>query len=171
MTLLCGLIGLPPINGVLPQSPMHTKALAKVEGRRNSKQQVHAEKQQQGKQQEEKTAAEARAPGGPTAPPPTDVSSVGSVAAVQLVGRGVRPSPSTQELLRPVRANSNSSLGQGTEDAAADESGETVPVHVYEQRVSGLLQSLGVGACLAAMPAIRQIPTAVLWGESPAGAS
>lgn len=28
MTLLCGLTGLPPSNGVLPQSPMHTKSLA-----------------------------------------------------------------------------------------------------------------------------------------------
>ena len=27
-TLLCGLVGLPPSNGVLPQSPMHTKSLA-----------------------------------------------------------------------------------------------------------------------------------------------
>ncbi|WJX62417.1 hypothetical protein P8452_47416 [Trifolium repens] len=27
-TLLCGLIGLPLSNGVLPQSPMHTKSLA-----------------------------------------------------------------------------------------------------------------------------------------------
>ncbi|KAF2323276.1 hypothetical protein GH714_034427 [Hevea brasiliensis] len=27
-TLLCGLLGLPPSNGVLPQSPMHTKSLA-----------------------------------------------------------------------------------------------------------------------------------------------
>ncbi|CAL5321248.1 unnamed protein product [Camellia sinensis] len=28
MTLLCGLIGLPPSNGVIPQSLMHTKSLA-----------------------------------------------------------------------------------------------------------------------------------------------
>ncbi|KAL7189634.1 hypothetical protein ACSBR1_039306 [Camellia fascicularis] len=28
MTLLCGLIGLPPANGVFPQTPMHTKSLA-----------------------------------------------------------------------------------------------------------------------------------------------
>ncbi|KAF9614926.1 hypothetical protein IFM89_021356 [Coptis chinensis] len=28
MVLLCGLIGLPPSNGVLPQSPIHTKSLA-----------------------------------------------------------------------------------------------------------------------------------------------
>lgn len=27
MTLLCGLIGLPPVNGVLPQAPLHTKSL------------------------------------------------------------------------------------------------------------------------------------------------
>ncbi|KAL0297321.1 UNVERIFIED_CONTAM: Boron transporter 4 [Sesamum radiatum] len=27
MTLICGLLGLPPSNGVLPQSPMHTKSL------------------------------------------------------------------------------------------------------------------------------------------------
>jgi hypothetical protein len=26
--LLCGLLGIPPSNGVLPQSPMHTKSLA-----------------------------------------------------------------------------------------------------------------------------------------------
>lgn len=40
-TLLCGLIGLPPSNGVLPQSPMHTKSLATLKrqvsvGRRKS---------------------------------------------------------------------------------------------------------------------------------------
>lgn len=27
-TSICGLLGLPPSNGVLPQSPMHTKSLA-----------------------------------------------------------------------------------------------------------------------------------------------
>lgn len=26
--MLCGLIGVPPSNGVIPQSPMHTKGLA-----------------------------------------------------------------------------------------------------------------------------------------------
>ena len=28
MTVLCGLLGLPPANGAIPQSPMHTKSLA-----------------------------------------------------------------------------------------------------------------------------------------------
>lgn len=27
-TLFCGLLGIPPANGVIPQSPMHTKSLA-----------------------------------------------------------------------------------------------------------------------------------------------
>ncbi|CAI0629112.1 unnamed protein product [Linum tenue] len=31
-TLICGLIGLPPCNGVLPQSPMHTKSLSVLNG-------------------------------------------------------------------------------------------------------------------------------------------
>jgi len=75
MTALCGLIGIPPVNGVLPQAPMHTKALSKRAGI--------------------------------------------------------------------------------TQDSGLD---------VVEQRVSGLLQSLCVGACLGITPAIRQIPTAVLWG-------
>ena len=35
---------------------------------------------------------------------------------------------------------------------------------VQEQRVTGLLQSLLVGACLAATPAVQRVPTAVLWG-------
>eukprot|EP00891_Asterochloris_glomerata_P004773 jgi/Astpho2/4773/fgenesh1_pm.00067_%23_74_t len=28
MTMACGLLGIPPVNGVLPQAPMHTKSLA-----------------------------------------------------------------------------------------------------------------------------------------------
>ncbi|CAI9294740.1 unnamed protein product [Lactuca saligna] len=31
MTLICGLVGVPPSNGVLPQSPMHTRSLATLE--------------------------------------------------------------------------------------------------------------------------------------------
>lgn len=39
-----------------------------------------------------------------------------------------------------------------------------LPVRVNEQRVSNLLQSLLVGACVGAMPFIKKIPTSVLWG-------
>jgi hypothetical protein len=34
-TLLCGLLGLPPVNGVLPQAPMHTRALATMQAQAN----------------------------------------------------------------------------------------------------------------------------------------
>lgn len=39
-----------------------------------------------------------------------------------------------------------------------------LPVRVNEQRLSNLLQSVMVGACLGAMPIIKKIPTSVLWG-------
>lgn len=41
-----------------------------------------------------------------------------------------------------------------------------IPVEVQEQRVTPLLQSVLVLACLAITPALKQIPTSVLWGES-----
>lgn len=41
---------------------------------------------------------------------------------------------------------------------------EYLPVRVNEQRLSNLLQSLLVGASIAAMPVIKMIPTSVLWG-------
>lgn len=39
-----------------------------------------------------------------------------------------------------------------------------LPIRVNEQRLSNLLQSVLVVACIFAMPAIRKIPTSVLWG-------
>lgn len=39
-----------------------------------------------------------------------------------------------------------------------------IPVRVNEQRVTNLLQSLLVVAAVFAMPAIKKIPTSVLWG-------
>jgi boron transporter len=39
-----------------------------------------------------------------------------------------------------------------------------LPVRVNEQRLSNLLQSLLVAACLGVMPLIQKIPTSVLWG-------
>jgi hypothetical protein len=39
-----------------------------------------------------------------------------------------------------------------------------LPVQVQEQRLSNIMQSLLVAACVVAMPVIRKIPTSVLWG-------
>ena len=43
MTLVCGLIGIPPVNGVIPQSPMHTKSLSTVTLNRGKKGQAQEE--------------------------------------------------------------------------------------------------------------------------------
>lgn len=39
-----------------------------------------------------------------------------------------------------------------------------LPVRVNEQRLSNLLQSILVGACVGAMPIIKKIPSSILWG-------
>ena len=56
--------------------------------------------------------------------------------------------------------------GENTKDTFDPEKhiDEYLPVRVNEQRVSNLLQSLLVGASVFAMPAIKKIPTSVLWG-------
>lgn len=60
----------------------------------------------------------------------------------------------------------------GSFDAPVDETvfdvekeiDDLLPIEVKEQRLSNLLQSTMVGGCVAAMPALRMIPTSVLWG-------
>ena len=56
--------------------------------------------------------------------------------------------------------------GESTTDAFDPEKhiDENLPVRVNEQRMSNLLQSLLVAASVFAMPAIKKIPTSVLWG-------
>lgn len=34
--IICGILGIPPSNGVLPQSPMHTKSLATLKHQVNT---------------------------------------------------------------------------------------------------------------------------------------
>lgn len=41
---------------------------------------------------------------------------------------------------------------------------DLLPIEVKEQRLSNLLQAIMVGGCVAAMPVLKKIPTAVLWG-------
>ncbi|KAL4447751.1 hypothetical protein ABPG75_004970 [Micractinium tetrahymenae] len=136
MTLACGLLGLPPVNGVLPQSPMHTKALATVKGRKHGGKRAVSCTQQAG--------------GGPAGGKPA--AGEGPPGRAHAAGAGAGAPPSE-------------GLEVPSSSSSEEEEGDTVvAVQVVEQRVSGLLQSLGVAACLAAMPAIRQIPTAVLWG-------
>ena len=131
MTLICGLLGIPPVNGVIPQSPMHTKSLALI-------------------QKDTKKLKEADRENGTN--PATHEGNVAEGSSETSC------SWASQEGLK------------GTVDVDVEGSpcligeGQVVSLEIAEQRGSGLFQSLGVGACLGLTPAIRWLPTAVLWG-------
>ncbi|CAN1263762.1 Boron transporter 4 [Linum perenne] len=110
MTLVCGLIGLPPCNGVLPQSPMHTKSLAVL------------------KRQQNKVAKELE-----------DLR---------------------EAIMKEDKVDDNNN-DKNTKEKHID---DCLPVRVNEQRVSNLLQSILVAAAVFAIPAIKLIPSSVLWG-------
>jgi len=107
MTLVCGLVGLPPVNGVIPQSPMLTKSLALVSNYLETG-------------------------GGGN----TDGDAVGDEEG----------------------AGTGTSRKKSRKDASV-----VVPIRVVETRGANLFQSLLIGACLGLTPAIRWIPTSLLW--------
>ncbi|KAF8011686.1 hypothetical protein BT93_J2079 [Corymbia citriodora subsp. variegata] len=148
LTLLCGLIGLPPSNGVLPQSPMHTKSLAvlkrqhirrkMIESARESIRQKASNSEMYGKMQDAFIEMESS----------PVISSV--VNELEDLKEAVIQSSKREE-----------------EKASFDPEKQIdayLPVRVNEQRLSNLLQSVLVAASVGAMPMIKLIPTSVLWG-------
>ncbi|OMO54251.1 Bicarbonate transporter, eukaryotic [Corchorus capsularis] len=148
MTLLCGLIGLPPSNGVLPQSPMHTKSLAILK-----RQLIKRKMVESAKESIKKKASNSEI--------------YGNMEAVFIE---LDRSPETkvvkelEDLKKIVMKGENK--GENEKDKFDPEKhiDAYLPVRVNEQRVSNLLQSLLVAASVCAMPAIKLIPTSVLWG-------
>lgn len=155
MTLLCGLLGIPPSNGVIPQSPMHTKSLATL-------------KHQLLRNKLVTTARKAMKMN----------ASLGEVygnmqeAYQQMQTPLIYQQPSAQGLKELKDSTIQAAASMGHLDAPVDESifdvekeiDELLPVEVKEQRVSNLLQAVMVGGCVAAMPILKMIPTSVLWG-------
>ncbi|OMP00159.1 Bicarbonate transporter, eukaryotic [Corchorus olitorius] len=148
MTLLCGLIGLPPSNGVLPQSPMHTKSLAILK-----RQLIKRKMVESAKESIKKKASNSEI--------------YGNMEAVFIE---LDRSPETKvvkelEDLKKI-VMKGESKGENEKDTFDPEKhiDAYLPVRVNEQRVSNLLQSLLVAASVCAMPAIKLIPTSVLWG-------
>ena len=117
MTLVCGLIGLPPVNGVLPQAPLHTKALV-----------AKSSKSKRVKSSDVNLVELGRS-GGPTPPEPASDADSGAGAALERSLSAALP-----------------------------------PLSVYEQRWSGLLQSVVVLVVAFLAPVLRLIPTSLLWG-------
>eukprot|EP00250_Pteridium_aquilinum_P007280 c17031_g1_i1 orf=627-2624(+) len=155
LVIVCGLVGIPPSNGVIPQSPMHTKSLATLKhelvrnklvktAKRSIKQNASLG-QLYGNMQE---------------------------AFQQMQTPLVYQQPSSLALKEMKTSTIQLAGNSGNLDVPVDESifdpekdvDELLPVEVKEQRLSNLMQSLMVGACVGAMPGLKLIPTSVLWG-------
>ncbi|KAK4413905.1 Boron transporter 4 [Sesamum alatum] len=150
MTLLCGLLGLPPSNGVLPQSPMHTKSLAVLRRQFIRRKMV-------------KTAKESIK---------RKASTSEIYGQMQAVFIEIDKSPVTTLVVKELQNLKDAVMkteneGEQTEGATFDPEkyiDAYLPVRVNEQRVSNLLQSLLVAAAVCAVPLLKLIPTSVLWG-------
>ncbi|XP_061366183.1 probable boron transporter 2 isoform X2 [Gastrolobium bilobum] len=153
LTLMCGLIGVPPANGVIPQSPMHTKSLATLKHQLLRNRLVVTARKSIGKN-----------------------ASLGQLygnmqeAYHQMQTPLIYQDPSGLKELKESTIQAATSMGNM--DAPVDETifdvekeiDDLLPVEVKEQRVSNLLQAVMVGGCVAAMPLLKKIPTSVLWG-------
>ncbi|KAJ6350714.1 hypothetical protein OIU78_006783 [Salix suchowensis] len=155
MVILCGLIGIPPSNGVIPQSPMHTKSLATLKHQILRNRLVATARECMGKN-----------------------ASLGQVygsmqeAYQHMQTPLIYQEPSAKGLKELKQSTIQMAAGMGNIDAPVDETvfdiekeiDDLLPVEVKEQRLSNLLQAIMVGGCVAAMPFIKMIPTSVLWG-------
>ncbi|XP_038878227.1 boron transporter 4-like [Benincasa hispida] len=149
MTLLCGLIGLPPSNGVLPQSPMHTKCLATLKRRLMRRKMVESAKESIKRK----------------------VSDSEIYGQMQAVFLEMESSPITTSVVKELEDLKEAVMKGESKDENANVTFDPekhidayLPVRVNEQRLSNLLQSLLVAASVFALPAIKKIPTSVLWG-------
>ncbi|XP_058077015.1 probable boron transporter 2 isoform X1 [Magnolia sinica] len=155
MVILCGLIGIPPSNGVIPQSPMHTKTLATLKHQLLRNRLVATARKSISKN-----------------------ASLGQLygnmqeAYQQMQTPLIYQEQSTRVLRELKDSTIQMARSMGNIDAPVDESmfdvnkeiDDLLPVEVKEQRLSNLMQAMMVGGCVAAMPFLRRIPTSVLWG-------
>ncbi|KAL1818442.1 hypothetical protein ACET3Z_013311 [Daucus carota] len=155
LVILCGLIGIPPSNGVIPQSPMHTKSLATLKHQLLRNKLVSAAKKSISKN-----------------------CNLGQLyhnmqeAYEHMQTPLVYQTPSCLGLKELKESTVQLALSTGYLNAPVDETvfdvnkdiDDLLPVEVKEQRLSNLLQAVLVLCCLAAMPLLKMIPTSVLWG-------
>ncbi|KVH99790.1 Bicarbonate transporter, C-terminal [Cynara cardunculus var. scolymus] len=164
MTLICGMIGVPPSNGVLPQSPMHTRSLATLE---KQVKKVFSESLNvitHGFQLIRKKMVMCAKEGIKMQASNSEI--YGRIHAGFVEMDPLPKSPEDKELedLKEVvmnREDGGEAKGKFDPDKHIE---DHIPVRVNEQRVTNLLQSFLVGFAVFAMPAIRMIPTSVLWG-------
>ncbi|KEH35928.1 boron transporter-like protein [Medicago truncatula] len=144
MTLICGLLGLPPSNGVLPQSPMHTKSLAVLRRQLIRKRVVKSAKECM---EQQSTSSEL----------------YGKMQAV-FIEMDTAPTVKELETLKEAVMKSDTK-GCAMEPFDPEKYIDTyLPVRVNEQRMTNLLQSLLIGLSIIGISVIKRIPTSVLWG-------
>lgn len=154
MVLICGMLGLPPSNGVLPQSPMHTKSLAVF-------------KRQLMRRKMVMTAKESIRQKATSSQVYEDMEQV----FIEMDKSPLAETHTTlinelQDLKEAVMKKSDDDGDTGEESGFDPEKhvDAYLPVRVNEQRVSNLLQSLLVIGAVFALPVIKLIPTSLLWG-------
>ncbi|KAK4569287.1 hypothetical protein RGQ29_004620 [Quercus rubra] len=139
--ILCGLIGIPPSNGVIPQSPMHTKSLATLKHQLLRNRLVATARNMQEAYQQMQSPLIYQEPS----------------------ARGLKELKDSTIQMASSTGNINAPVDESTFDVEK-EIDDLLPVEVKEQRLSNLLQAMMVGGCVAAMPFLKKIPTSVLWG-------
>ncbi|KAH9786932.1 Boron transporter 1 [Citrus sinensis] len=164
LTLLCGLIGIPPSNGVIPQSPMHTKSLATLKHQllrnrlvataRTSMRKNASLGQMYGNMQEAYQQMQT---------PLIYQQSAAQLNYVQILVQGLKELKESTIQAASCTGNLNAPVDETLFDIEK-EIDDLLPVEVKEQRLSNLLQAIMVGGCVAAMPFLKMIPTSVLWG-------
>ncbi|KAL0731789.1 hypothetical protein Bca4012_027883 [Brassica carinata] len=154
MVLVCGLLGLPPSNGVLPQSPMHTKSLAVLKRQLIRRKMVMTAKESMRKRASSSQVYE-------------NMQEVFiEMDKSPLVQTNTTHIMELQDLKDAVMKKTDEE-GDSSEEGSFDPEKHLeafLPVRVNEQRVSNLLQSLLVAGAVLAIPAIKLIPTSLLWG-------
>ncbi|KAJ6710647.1 ANION EXCHANGE PROTEIN [Salix koriyanagi] len=154
LTLMCGLIGIPPSNGVIPQSPMHTKSLATLKYQllrnrlvataRRSLRKNASLGQLYGNMQEA-------------------YQQIQTPLIYQQPSQGLKEFKESTIQAATCTGHINAPVDETVFDIEK-EIDDLLPVEVKEQRLSNLLQATMVGGCVAAMPFLKMIPTSVLWG-------
>lgn len=174
MVVISGLIGLPPSNGVLPQSPMHTKSLVTLRRQITRKKLMKTARESIEKKA---TLTEVYERMQETFQKlDTPPSSIHSPASLIPQHPALKNLTELKDLSRKDSKGKTKIVSLDVEDLQAlnviDGSlfdpekhvDALLPVRVKEQRLSNLMQSVMVGLCVAAMPIIKKIPTSVLWG-------
>ncbi|BFI31878.1 boron transporter [Marchantia polymorpha subsp. ruderalis] len=173
--LVCGLLGLPPSHGVIPQSPMHTRSLATLRHQLMCKKLIKAAEE---KMQNDATVTEVYS-SMQTAFEQMDTKLPTNEFAPKVTLKELKPKMwrNSVKAINPEEYSSDGTSPKASVDSFDFEAPlsrhhfdpsrdveHLLPVQVQDQRLSNLLQSLMVGACVGAMPVIQKIPTSVLWG-------